>query len=400
MTSYLGGPNPVPYPENHPHDNSDSNGSIVSAVDAVYGDDTEHSAGGSSDSDSETSSDTTEPVTGHGQNAHFAEYLGVIPHPGATIGSSSSDSDSDFSDDTTDSDGSGSSTSDSSSSDDESVVFHPVIYRRRPREQRDLSKFHLFMDLMPELRAIVYRFAVVRKNPITPLELCPSRYITIRNEASFLEEADRRERRRQPPILRTNRLIRAEALPIYYRENIFDVANTVVVSGNMWPMYRYPDPASANVLRMIRTLAINMTVDQKEIAVINHVMHQLRTTITLNVEITILAQGKHLSIAFMDGAAIKRQGSKRVMKIAIAVKHIGEEYTLFVAQQMKRYMGEPPDAERRYDGHNLLRAAATMPARIDCTKGDPNWRMILPPRLRGWYKKTQLPPNFVPVPGQ
>ena len=127
-------------------------------------------------------------------------------------------------------------------------------------------------------------------------------------------------------------------------------------------MYRYPDPASANVLRMIRTLAINMTVDQREFAIINHVRHDLRTMITLNVEITILAQGKQLSIIFMDGAAIKRQG-KRIMKTAVAVKYIGEEYTLFVAQQMKRYMGEPPDAERRYDGHNLLRAAATMPGR-------------------------------------
>lgn len=43
-----------------------------------------------------------------------------------------------------------------------------------------------FLDLLPELRVMVYSFATIRHDAFIPLELCPSRRIHISHEASFV----------------------------------------------------------------------------------------------------------------------------------------------------------------------------------------------------------------------
>lgn len=224
-----------------------------------------------------------------------------------------------------------------------------------------------FMDLLPELRMHVYRHVLVREKPIVPMELCPSKSIKISNSFSLLKDPQIWDRRRQPPLLRSNSVVRSEALPLYYRENVFLVTGTICSAGCMYPIYRFPTIRSANPLRMLRSLRMVLTVIQRV-----EKKHELseRLTISFSVDVTLARQCTDINLQVVHGRAEKKQGRKGD-RFQFAKETIRPGYKEWLESAVKERMGKA-DEEGSYDGFSLLKAAAMMPVKLKCDQ-EPPW---------------------------
>jgi hypothetical protein len=224
-----------------------------------------------------------------------------------------------------------------------------------------------FMDLIPELRRNVYFHALVKDKPIVPVELCPSKSIAIQNTFALMSNSDTWARRRQPALLRTNSQIRSEALPLYYRENVFNVSGTILSAGCMYPMFRYPTPTLSTPLRNLRHIHMILTVVQMQPAEDGP---RSRVIMSLAVEVSLRYQGTKIRLMVVAGPAERTKHGKRHGIIIIGKDVIMEGYRKWLEEAVEGRLGDK-DQDARWDGHNLLRAAAMMPVMLKCEQNPP-----------------------------
>ena len=164
---------------------------------------------------------------------------------------------------------------------------------------------------------------------------------------------------------------------MYYRENTFDVASTVVAVGCMYPLHRYPTPSHAEPLRLIRNVGITVTIAQREKISLSH-DHSIivRTTLSLAIEISLIKSGTDLSLRVRQARATKKEG-RYLARYVVRPPAVTEVYKKMLLDAVKARMG-PLEERMSWDGWDLLRLAATMPGTLRTDRKGPSWRAILP----------------------
>lgn len=231
-----------------------------------------------------------------------------------------------------------------------------------------------FMDLLPELRMIVYAHALNRECVFVPLELCPRRRIEIIHQSALLPKAPTSVRTKQPALVKVNRQVRREALPIYYAENIFDIDNTVVRAGCLYPFFRYPSPESAEALRNIQRLRMPIRIYEEVVTKEADSDPMLRKIIVeLDVEVSLKKNRLGAAMGIWSGRAIEKAGES-LSKVKVKTNMMTDGQNSFLTDHVKKLFGERID----YDGFDLLRVAATMPGELRSPKAELEWFKLLP----------------------
>lgn len=307
----------------------------------------------------EEESEEEAQITRHSYNR---DVLTLLPVSDDGAVETEADSDDTLSDHQTDWDTSESETFSESGSDNGLYINGTLV--TAPTRRRVTFPF---MDLIPELRRNVYFHALVQEEPSMPLELCPSRFIRISNTCSLVLQTRSWGRRvPQPALLRSNSHIRSEALPLYYRENLFTVENTVLDTGCMYPLYRYPTAHSRLPLKDLRHLQMVLTINQKP-----SIQGEARSWVTMSIccNISLIHQGTKIRLEVVNGKAKRKQGTKLGKRI-IRKNGLVSGYRKWLEQAVESRLGEK-DEDGRWDGWSLLRAAALMPVVLKCETNPP-----------------------------